>query len=612
MKIGKLRFRPTRRGWTILAVFALGLSSYTADAVASIDRVRSGVKAGTLTLGGLTREEAEKRLGQRSNLLLSGPIELFADTKRVSVTPQRIGFKPDVTETLDAAMDVGRRGNLFVRVWQRVRSLFASTDIGWRSDYDENAAKGFVDELSSQIETEGHEAGIEARGATIVPIGAVDGRRLDRDGTVDAVIEGLESWPRRSMDIPIAVRTRHTNEDDARDAANIGNRWVKQGISVVAPDGSRHYLPRATLASMIEAVPRKHGGDWRLDVRFARKAVEAHVGDEMKEYEEPPESAHFAVDGATVRVVPGRSGHVFDVKATAQKLADSADHDHTPVEAVFADVEPEITTKEAESLHIKELVSSFTTHHPCCAPRVKNIHKIADTVDGAIVKPGATFSLNGYVGPRTADKGYVMAPMIFDGEFKDDTGGGVSQFATTLFNSVFFGGYRFETYQAHSYYISRYPPGREATVSWPRPDLAFTNNTKSGILIKTAYDETSVTVSLYGDKEGKSVTAESSERTNPTKFKEKRVANPDLPPGQEHVKQAGEDGFDITVTRVITQHGDTTRQRFYTRYLAEPRIIEFGPGASPSPSASPGTTPAPPSTARPARTPPGATPTPKP
>jgi vancomycin resistance protein YoaR len=152
---------------------------------------------------------------------------------------------------------------------------------------------------------------------------------------------------------------------------------------------------------------------------------------------------------------------------------------------------------------------------------------------------------------------------------------------------VFFGGYRFETYKAHTYYISRYPPGREATVSWPAPDLRFTNNSKSGILVKTGYSGDSVSVSFYGDKEGKTVTAEAGPRTNPTKPEEQRKANPDMKPGEERVAQEGADGFEIVVTRVITQNGNETRQRFFTKYRAEPRIIEFGPGPSPSPSPSP-------------------------
>jgi vancomycin resistance protein YoaR len=212
---------------------------------------------------------------------------------------------------------------------------------------------------------------------------------------------------------------------------------------------------------------------------------------------------------------------------------------------------------------------------------------MADTVNNVIVKPGASFSLNGHVGQRTVEKGYVLAPMISDGEFRDDVGGGVSQFATTMFNAIFFGGYRFNSYRPHSYYISRYPPGREATVSWQLPDLAFTNNSKSGILVRTAYSNTQITVSFYGDKEGKVVTAEAGPRTNPTEPTEKREPNPELKPGEERVKQEGGPGFDIQVKRIIRWDGKETTETFSTRYKAQPRIIEFGPGPSPSPSASP-------------------------
>jgi len=605
MKIGKLRFHPTRRGWTILALVALALSSYTADAVASIDRVRAGVEAGSLSLGGMTRNEADAKLTARAQLLVSRPVDLFDGTRRVTVTPQRIHFHPDVGHTLDDALGVGRRGNIFVRIWHRIRALFASTNVGWASTYDHAKANALTDDLATQIDTQGHEAGIEARGSTIVPIGAVLGRRLDHRATVRAIIDGLESWPRRSMDLPVAVVERHTTLDDAKAAAAKANDWVKTSMPLVMPDGARRYLSRTTLASMIEAVPVRRGG-WHLEVRFSGKRLADAIGPDMAPYETPAKSASFAVDGPSVAVVPGQAGRTFDANATARALGVSADGDRHPVDAVFTNVAPKLSTQDAQALHITEMVSSFTTHYPCCAPRVTNIHKIADTVDGAIVKPGATFSLNGYVGPRTPEKGYVMAPMIYDGEYKDDTGGGVSQFATTLFNAVFFGGYRFETFQAHSYYISRYPAGREATVSWPRPDLQFTNNTNEGILIKTAYDDTSLTVTFYGDKEGKVVTAEASDRTNITEPKTKTEPNPDLPPGQQSVKQTGEEGFDITVTRVMTQNGKTTRQEFFTRYLAEPKIIDVGPGASPSPS------PTGPATPSPVRTPGPRTPLPTP
>lgn len=613
MKIGNLRIRPTRRGWLIVALAALLVSMYAANAVASIGRVRAGVSAGSLKLGGKTEGEARKLLTARAQLLMSEPVELFAENHRITVSPSEIGFRPDVESTLDEAVGVGRRGNLFVRLWHRLRALFATTDVGWVSTYDAKETKLLVDDFASRVDNEGHEAGIEARGGTIVPVGAVAGRRLDRERSVATIIEGLEAWPRRSMELPIATRGRRTTIDDARAAAKTANEWARGAIVIVAPDDSRSSLSQERVASLIDAVPKRRGIDWTLSVRFNSDRVKAALGDAMAAFEREPRNATFAVNGTAASVVAGQVGRKFSATRTAERLADAAqESDDRVAEAAFSDTEPELTTKEAQALDIRELVSSFTTNHPCCAPRVSNIHKIAETVNGAIIKPGATFSLNGFVGPRTVEKGYVLAPMIFDGEYRDDVGGGVSQFATTMYNAAFFGGYRLDTHKAHTYYISRYPAGREATVSWPSPDLAFTNDSSSGIYIRTSYSDTSITVSFYGDKEGKTVTAETGERTNPTEPEEQRKENPDLEPGQERVVQGGGPGFDIVVTRVIRRDGRETRQRFFTRYKAEPRIIEFGPGASPSPEAS--ETPKP---RRPRETPPpGPTPqapaTPKP
>ena len=45
--------------------------------------------------------------------------------------------------------------------------------------------------------------------------------------------------------------------------------------------------------------------------------------------------------------------------------------------------------------------------------------------------------------------------------------------------------------------------GREATVNYPTVDLKFRNNSKAGVLIRTSYSANSITVTFYGDKEGK-------------------------------------------------------------------------------------------------------------
>jgi vancomycin resistance protein YoaR len=154
----------------------------------------------------------------------------------------------------------------------------------------------------------------------------------------------------------------------------------------------------------------------------------------------------------------------------------------------------------SDRLGIVERVGTFTTRHPGGQPRVTNIHLAADALQGAVVEPGANFSLNGRLGPRTKAKGYVDAGVIYDGVMATDVGGGVSQLTTTLFNAAFFAGMELKSYQSHTLYIDRYPYGREATISYPSPDFVFRNPSPYGLLLWTSYDDTSITVSIYSTR----------------------------------------------------------------------------------------------------------------
>jgi len=158
------------------------------------------------------------------------------------------------------------------------------------------------------------------------------------------------------------------------------------------------------------------------------------------------------------------------------------------------------------------LAGSFTTFHSCCQNRVTNIHIIADAADGVVVLPGETFSLNDRAGIRTTAKGYLRAGAIIGGELYCcdhplNVGGGVSQFATTLYNAVFFAGYDEVSHRPHSIWFSRYPMGREATLLHPFPDVIFRNDTVDPVRIETSYTSTSVTVRLYGNNERRVVSA---------------------------------------------------------------------------------------------------------
>ena len=108
--------------------------------------------------------------------------------------------------------------------------------------------------------------------------------------------------------------------------------------------------------------------------------------------------------------------------------------------------------------------------------------------------------MNGVLGERTPDKGYIQAGIIRYGRLAESYGGGISQVSTTIFNASFFAGVQLDAWQAHSFYISRYPEGREATISWPDLHNKWTNTLDGGILMEVTTTATSITVSYWGTK----------------------------------------------------------------------------------------------------------------
>ena len=224
---------------------------------------------------------------------------------------------------------------------------------------------------------------------------------------------------------------------------------------------------------------------------------------------------------------------------------------------------------------MQEVIGSFTTRHPCCAPRVTNIHRIADIVDGHVVLPGEQFDLNALTGPRDRARGFVDAPQILDGEFVDRIGGGISQFVTTMFNAVFFSGLKDVEHSPHSYYISRYPPGREATISYPEPDFVFENDSPTGVLVDTSYTGTSITVTFWGTKRFDEVRSVTGPRTRLRDFDTQYVAARRL---HRHLRRAG-----LRHRRhPRVRHGRSggRREPFRTRYKPEPEFICGPPPAA--------------------------------
>lgn len=269
---------------------------------------------------------------------------------------------------------------------------------------------------------------------------------------------------------------------------------ANQNFEVTLAGKGSVVVPSVLLRTWIGADSKPDSVDWTLD------ADEVTIGlNEL--FDLSSTNGAKIVDGEIV-AVPGATTKCCD-EATVENLREhliTKTIDPTfdrPFQLELSPSTPESAAAELAELGIVEPVASFTTTHPCCANRVKNIQRFADLMNGAIIKPNSTLSLNDYVGERTEEKGFVPDGVIVNGELTTQVGGGVSQYATTLFNAAFFAGLEFDEYESHSVYISRYPQGREANLSWPSTDLVIRNQTDFGVLVWADYTETEITVTLY-------------------------------------------------------------------------------------------------------------------
>jgi vancomycin resistance protein YoaR len=282
-----------------------------------------------------------------------------------------------------------------------------------------------------------------------------------------------------------------------------------------------------------------------VQIRDDRIVVGPGLGRVLAEHfrDRAPHGARLSVDGDRVTVVPSVEGRVLDRKATAAVLVrEPAARSH---QVQFQRRAPHVTTSELSALKIRDLVSEFTTYYPAGEPRVVNIKRAAQLLDGRILRAGGTFSMNQTLGERTLARGFVPAPSIYAGRYVDSIGGGISQVATTLYNAAFFAGLELVAHMPHSYYIDRYPVGREATISWGGPDLVFRNDWDAAVLMKLDATDTSITVRFYSSSFGRSV-----ETTTGAPY-----------------RSTGPGGFTVDYTRQVFKDGRLLRdERFTTRY----------------------------------------------
>lgn len=552
--------------------------AFTIRSIVRHGEVLPGVSVSGVDLGRLGRQDVTNAILAIEDELLTSPAAVIIEGTSFPLDPAQVKFKLNTDDVVTAALDAGRRsGFKQFADWVTGRQY----QVELTGSLSTSAVAQLVEAWEPEAITDpAFNGAISYENGQVVLHAPRTGLQVEQDGAAELILTALLRSDDRTAMLAVVDAEPALDLADVEAARRTATELISEPIVLEGGEPLIRITFRSddlgkALTSSFVASPEP-----AISLEFDPEQIAEKVAPLVAMLEAAPRDAELAVtESDEVIIVPGRAGTVVDSELIAAELLVAAYLPDRTAPLPFArGVEPEFTTEDAEALGIVEKVSEFTTFHPCCQPRVTNIQRMADLVNGVLVLPGEEFSVNEHIGLRTEENGFVEAPMILRGEFVPSVGGGISQFATTLFNAIFYGGYEDVYHQPHSYYFSRYPEAREATVSFPNPELVFRNDTAAAILIHTEYTDDSITVKFFGDNEGREVTDSLSPRRSFRNPVTEYETDAGLTPGTELVLSRGTTGWTVTLTRVITYPDGTEKtEEWDWTYRPQPRRVRVHP-----------------------------------
>jgi vancomycin resistance protein YoaR len=311
------------------------------------------------------------------------------------------------------------------------------------------------------------------------------------------------------------------------------------------------------------------------DEKFADLAT--FVADNAK----PNQKARVTEEGGTINREPEAAGVELNPKDLPQvitKLMNEGGEAELPLEQAAKRV------PDSELEKITSVVAEFTTRFNAGqVARCYNIKRASEIINGTVLMPGEVFKFNEFVGRRTTEGGFRTAGVYVNGRHDYDVGGGICQVSTTLYNAALLSDLKIKQRSNHSLPVAYVPLGRDATVSFPAPELAIENTRDAPIAIVAHYEPGRLNFKILSTPEpGLSVKIEQgaiSSWSNGIKY----VEDGSLGFGQQKVVDRGGSGRRVSTVRVVYKDGvEVRRESLGTSiYRGGPKIVARNSKAAP-------------------------------
>lgn len=498
------------------------------------DRIPRGTTVAGVEIGGLSSADAVTRLTEGLSGITTAPIPVTAGEAATTIDPVAAGL------TFDAAATVDGLTEFTLAPGHLLAQIAGGESVEPVTVVDEAKFEAATEALATDLSVPATSGTVGFVDGAAVQTPAVDGTTLEEEQAQDEIVAGWLSAA-RPLDLPTTAVEPDITQAETDAAFAQAQQIAQAPVSVTVADQIAE-LPVTALAAAATFTPTD--GDLVLSFDGA-KLVEDVVARTTDLLANSSDATFVFVDGAPV-IQPGVPGTTLDPATLAAAVQDAALSDERTAAVELVPSDPEQSTEALEALGVTSKVSEFATPLTNEPDRTENLRIAAEKVTGVLVKPGETFSLTEAIGPFTRENGYKEAHIIVNGNIVDGVGGGLSQMSTTTYNVGFFAGMVDVEHQPHSYWFTRYPAGREATLYDGQIDMRWRNDSPYGVLLQSWIADNKLHVAAwstpyYTVKDG------SSDRTAVVAPTTEHRSGPNCAP-----QAAGGAGFTISVWRTVT------------------------------------------------------------
>lgn len=485
------------------------------------------------------------------------------DLEKARTAGQTIVGRPLTLKADNRTWSIGEKELL------RMLRFSPAPDVGAKAtaQLDHAMLAQYLNPIAAEINRGAKDAALKYSGGKIVLIDGVDGLALDVEATVPAIAAKVAA-NEHAVSLVVKKITPAITESGLQEARSTAEKMIAEPLTLKHGDQT-WTLSRADLGDMLVFQTFEAAGVRNVAPAFDEEDLTKFLNRIGQRIEKPAKDARFRFQNGQLSVISeGVDGLKLDVATTiASILTQTRQGGHTVGIATVAE-KPKVQSSDRSKIVIKDRLVEATTSYAGSIPeRAHNVELATSRLDGALIPPGETFSMNQALGPATLAAGFQIGYGIAMSGTEMITipseAGGICQVATTLYHAAFWAGLSIVERLEHLYWIPRYgqPPlgmkGLDATVDAPYVDFKFKNNTDNWLAIQTRTQGGNVHFSIYGTKTGWEVKVAGPKITNVVPADQEMVYIEDdtLPFGREIMVEQAIDGFVSTIVRTVYKDG---------------------------------------------------------